>query len=110
MPTLNEDTFNVCSVSAAPYTTLSQQQDIQIFTMSMKDIDRELTLNRECQTEEISLSAAKNTNQHLEDVCQKLLTEFHDFLNVFDCTQISKLPPHHSYDHKIELTDNVTPS
>jgi len=44
------------------------------------------------------------TAQNLEDVKAKLPPEYQEFLDVFDRAQADKLPPHRSYDHKIELT------
>jgi len=39
----------------------------------------------------------------LEQVKIKLLSEYHDYLNVFDRAMIDQLSLHHFYDHKIEL-------
>ena len=36
-------------------------------------------------------------------------SEYHDFLDVFDKQAANVLPPHRSYDHKIELEPHVTP-
>ncbi len=39
----------------------------------------------------------------LEQVKIKLLTEYHDYLDIFDQAMINQLSSHHIYDHKIEL-------
>ncbi len=49
-------------------------------------------------------------NQNLEDIKVKLLLKYQNFLNIFDWAQADKLSSHHSYDHKIKLTSNVTSS
>jgi len=41
----------------------------------------------------------------LKQVKIKLLSEYHDYLNVFDRAMIDQLSSHHIYDHKIELID-----
>ena len=40
---------------------------------------------------------------------QALPQKYHEFLDVFDRSQVNKLPPHRPYDHKIELTGDTTP-
>ena len=44
-PTADDKPFQVCSVEAAPYAVLARQEEVQIFTMSMKDIDKQLALD-----------------------------------------------------------------
>ncbi len=48
--------------------------------------------------------------QNLEDIKVKLSSKYQDFLNVFDRVQADKLSSHRSYNHKIELTSDVTSS
>ena len=97
----------MCSVRAAPYAVLAHQEEVQIFAMSMKDIDKQLALDRECRAEEISIK--HSGSQHLEEVRQQLPAEYHEYLDVFDRSQASKLPPHRPYDHKIELAGDAAP-
>jgi len=40
-----------------------------------------------------------------EQVKIKLLSEYHDYLDIFDQAMINQLSSHHFYDHKIELID-----
>ena len=108
-PSKEDDTFNVCSIEAAPYTMLAHQKDTQIFALSIEDIDKQLVQKRDCHAERLSLSFIESVSQHLEDVCQMLPQKYHEFLNVFDCSQANKLPPHRPYDHKIELTGDTAP-
>jgi len=46
----------------------------------------------------------------LEQVKIKLLSEYHDYLDVFDRAMINQLSSHRFYDHKIELIDEETSS
>ncbi len=48
--------------------------------------------------------------QNLEDIKVKLSSKYQNFLDVFDWVQVDKLSSHHSYDHKIKLTNDVTSS
>ena len=73
----------------------------------MEDIDKQLALDQECRAEEISIK--HSGSQHLEEVHQQLPAEYHKYLDVFDHSQASKLPPHRSYDHKIELAGDAAP-
>jgi len=41
----------------------------------------------------------------LDQVKIKLLSEYHDYLDIFDQAMINQLSLHHFYDHKIELID-----
>ena len=106
-PTADDNPFYVCSVGAAPYAMLARQEEVQIFAMSMEDIDRQLALDRECHAEEISIK--HSASRHLEEVRQQLPAEYHEYLDVFDHSQASQLPPHRPYDHKIELTNDAAP-
>jgi len=46
----------------------------------------------------------------LEQVKIKLLSEYHDYLDIFDQAMINQLSLHRFYDHKIELIDEETSS
>ena len=71
----------------------------------MKDIDRQLTLDWECYAEKISIK--QSISQYLKKICQQLSAEYHKYLNVFNRSQVSRLPPHCLYNHKIELTNDA---
>ena len=106
----DDNTFNLCSVEVTLYTVLVYWENTQIFALSMKDIDRQLTVDWECQTEELNLSSAESVNQYLNNVYQVLSSKYHESLNVFDCSQISKLSSHYLYNLKIELISDATSS
>jgi len=78
--------------------------------MFIKDIDREIIYNTQCELNVINVFSVDETTQNLEDIKVKLSSKYQDFLNVFDQAQADKLSFHRSYDHKIELTSDATSS
>ncbi len=76
--------------------------------MSIEDIDRKIVYNIQCKLNILDVAFINATAQNLEDIKVKLSSKYQDFLDVFDRAQVDKLSSHRSYDHKIELTNNVT--
>ncbi len=58
----------------------------------------------ENKSEEVNLHELFHA-EVLKQVKIKLLSEYHDYLNIFDQAMIDQLSLHHFYDHKIELID-----
>lgn len=107
-----EDIFSIHSVGAAAFHSLakrSKSDNIQIFAMSMEDINTQLAFFRDSKAEAISLSAVETAGHNMEEIKAKLPPEYHEFSDVFDRSKADKLPPHRPYDHKIELTDSTPP-
>ena len=75
-----------------------------------KDIDRKIVYNTQCELDVINIFSVNKMTQNLEDIKVKLSSKYQNFLDVFDRAQADKLSSHHSYDHKIELTSDVTSS
>jgi len=71
-------------------------------------IDRLIT-TVENKSEEVNLHELFHA-EALEQVKIKLLSEYHDYLDVFDRAMINQLSLHHFYDHKIELINEETSS
>jgi hypothetical protein len=112
VPTSEEEVSSIHSIGAAAFQTLanrSKKDHTEVFAMSVEDIDREIAYNTQCNLDSISLPSIDETAQNLEDIKAKLPAEYQDFLDVFDRAQADKLPPHRSYDHKIELTSDAVP-
>ena len=88
-------TMNFSMIGVAPFNMLMQQvshaKNMEIFSISIRDIEKVL--------------APKSTT----DLAKKLLTEYHDFLNVFSQADSDILPSHHPYDYKIPLMEEKTP-
>jgi len=76
--------------------------------MFIKDIDREIIYNIQCDLNVINVFFTDEITQNLENIKVKLSLKYQNFLNVFDQAQIDKLSSHHLYDHKIKLTSDVT--
>ncbi len=76
--------------------------------MSIEDIDRKIIYNTQCELDVINVFSVNETTQNLEDIKVKLSLKYQNFLDVFDRAQANKLSSHRSYDHKIELTSDIT--
>ncbi len=78
--------------------------------MSIEDIDRKIVYNTQCELNVLDVAFIDASAQNLEDIKVKLSSKYQNFLDVFDWAQVDKLSSHRSYDHKIELTNDVTSS
>ncbi len=78
--------------------------------MSIEDIDRKIVYNTQCELNVLDVAFINASAQNLEDIKVKLSLKYQNFLDVFDRAQVDKLSSHRSYDHKIELTNDVTSS
>ncbi len=78
--------------------------------MFIKDINRKIIYNTQCNLNIINIFFIDEMIQNLENIKVKLSLKYQNFLNVFDWAQIDKLSSHHSYNHKIKLTSDVTSS
>ena len=79
------------AIAAAPFLSLAQEKNTQVFSVSIKDIEKALALKIEI------------------DPATVLPSEYHEFLDVFSHAEAPKLPEHHIYDPKITLTDGKEP-
>ncbi len=101
------------NVKTAPFHALikrSKKNRIEVFAMSIEDIDREIVYNTQCELNVLDVAFIDASAQNLEDIKIKLSSKYQNFIDVFDRAQADKLPSHRSYDHKIELTNDVTSS
>ncbi len=111
--TASKKNFFMFSVKTASFHALikwSKKNHIEIFAMSIEDIDREIVYNIQCKLNVLDITLINVLAQNLEDIKVKLSSKYQDFLDVFDWAQVDKLSSHRSYDHKIELTNDVTSS
>ncbi len=76
--------------------------------MSIENIDRKIVYNIQCELNVLDVAFIDTSAQNLEDIKVKLSSKYQNFLDVFDRAQVDKLSSHRSYDHKIELTNDVT--
>jgi len=97
-PTEEKELVNIVMIEAAAYRTLAKNKKIKIFFLTISEINKALS----------SAEGSAKLNEmtpvmSLEKLKKKLPIVYHDFLNVFDREKTTQLPPHRSYDHKIEL-------
>lgn len=67
-------------------------------------------MNREYQIKEISLSKVEFASQNLDNIRQKLPSEYYDYLDVFDRFQANHLFFYRTCDNKIELLVSLVSS
>ncbi len=105
--------FSMFSVRIESFHALikwSKKNCIKIFVMSIEDIDRKIVYNTQCELNVLDVAFIDASAQNLENIKVKLSLKYQNFLDVFDWVQVDKLSSHRSYDHKIELTNDVTSS
>jgi len=94
---------NIAMIETATYRMLVKRSNVKIFAVIISKIDRLIT-TAENKPEEVNLHKLSHA-EVLEQVKIKLLSEYHDYLDVFDQAMIDQLSSHRFYDHKIELID-----
>jgi len=102
------DSTNIAMIEVATYRMLVKRSDIKIFAVIILKIDQLIT-TAENKLEEVNLHELSHV-KILEQVKIKLLSKYHDYLDVFDRAMVDQLPSHRIYDHKIELIDEKTSS
>ncbi len=108
---IQKESFSIQNIDVISFQALvkrKKKSQIEIFAMFVEDIDRKIIYNTQCKLDVINVFSVNETTQNLEDIKVKLSSKYQDFLNVFDRAQADKLSSHHSYDHKIKLTSDVT--
>ncbi len=111
--TAEKESFSIQSINIASFKTLlnrSKKNKTEVFALFMMNINRKIAYNTQCDLNTLNVSSINETTQNLEDIKAKLLSEYHEFLDVFDRAQLNKLLSHRFYDHKIELTSDSTSS
>ncbi len=93
-------------IETAVYKMLVKQSDIKIFAVIILKIDW-LIITAENKLKEVNLHELSHT-EIFKQVKIKLLSEYHNYLDVFDWIMINQLSSHHFYDHKIELINERT--
>ena len=83
-----------------------KEKDTQIFFMIMKEI--ETALQDKTGTRTSDISSIDVVEISFEKIMSKLFIEYRDLKEAFDKTRANELPPHRSYDVKIELEGNTS--
>ncbi len=95
--------MNIAMIEAATYRMLVKWSDVKIFAVIILKINRLIT-TVENKSEEVNLHELSHA-ETLKQVKVKLLSEYHDYLDIFDQAMIDQLSLHCFYDHKIDLID-----
>ncbi len=109
--TIHKESFSIQSINVASFKTLlnrSKKNQTKVFALFMKNINRKITYNTQCNLNALNISFIKKTTQNLKAIKVKLSSEYHNFLDVFDRAQLNKLSLNRFYDHKIELISDST--
>jgi len=108
---IQKESFSIWSINVTSFKTLlnrSKKNQTEVFILFMKNIDRKIAYNTQCNLNALNVSFIEKTTQNLKAIKVKLSSEYDDFLNVFDRAQLNKLSSHCFYDHKIELISDST--
>ncbi len=111
--TIQKESFSIQSINITSFKILlnrSKKNQTEVFTLFMKNIDRKIAYNTQCNLNALNISFIEKTIQNLKAIKVKLSSEYHDFLDVFDRAQLNKLLSHCFYNHKIELISDSTSS
>ncbi len=103
IPKSTSGSTNIAMIETATYKMLVKWSDIKIFAVIILKIDQLIT-TVENKSEEVNLHELFHA-EVLKQVKIKLLSEYHDYLDIFDRAMINQLSLHCFYDHKIELID-----
>ncbi len=107
--TAQKELFSIQSINVASFKTLlnySRKNKIEVFALFMMNINRKITYNTQCDLNALNVSSINEMTQNFKDIKAKLLSKYHEFLDVFDRAQLNKLLSHRFYNHKIELTSD----
>lgn len=83
--------LDISMISAVAMHLNMRRRDNELFVSSIDEIDRELSSRNQVPVTE------------KEELMARLPNEYHEFVDVFSKTASDVLPPHRSYDHKIEV-------
>jgi hypothetical protein len=83
-----ESIIEIHSIAIVSFNTLSRQKDVKIFVVFMKNLKIQLK---------------KQDSSKIIDSKSIILSEYHDFLNVFSKENTNILSSHKKHDHRIKL-------
>jgi len=95
-------TFDICSITAEAFRLNMRQPNNVVFATSIYEIDCILQ-DREHQVVELSEIDQQPDETELQWLKRILPGEFRDCADVFSKEASNVLPPHRSYDHKIQI-------
>ncbi|KAG9665731.1 hypothetical protein KCU87_g10162, partial [Aureobasidium melanogenum] len=132
-PRLRSDPIKCAQISALAFKKFAKRKDYQIFSCSLRDLERATAQGTETGDRGLSLQRMEeelaepmnltpnlrldNMQTDLEayrkskDVDPALIlpNQYHEYLDVFSRKDAKTLPPHRSYDHAIDLVPGKEP-
>jgi len=85
--TIQKESFSIQSINIVLFKTLlnrSKKNQTEVFALFMKNIDRKIAYNTQCDLNTLNVFFIEKTTQNLKAIKVKLSSEYHDFLDVFD--------------------------
>jgi Reverse transcriptase (RNA-dependent DNA polymerase)/RNase H-like domain found in reverse transcriptase len=87
--------LDICMIGAAPFNLLVKKKDHELFSVTLKDVERALQIKK---------------NPSAEDIKKKLPADYHEYVDVFSRDLAETLPPHRpGIDHSIPLQTGTSP-
>jgi len=84
---IQKESFSIQNINVASFQTLikrKKKNQTEIFAMFIKDINREIIYNTQCELNVINVFSVNEMTQNLEDIKVKLSLKYQNFLNIFD--------------------------
>jgi hypothetical protein len=103
-------TIDICFISAAAFKMNLRRKDNTVGSISLYEIDRELQDRQEHQeaARPARLPGEQQENEtELQWLRRILPKEYSSYADVFSKEASNVLPPHRSYDHKIQIDDST---
>lgn len=91
-------------IGADAFQFLIKRPEMQIFSLSIFAINKALDTKHSSSKIQIALDGKATI-----DPLTKLPPEYHGYTDVFSVAESDKLPPHRSYNHKIQTEPGKTP-
>ena len=95
---LMDPRVEISMIGAAPLLALQQKEKLELFSLSLHEINQALKEDKQGKSLKASVDIRKVVPEH-----------FHEFLHIFEKAHADKLPPHRPYDHTIPLKEGTTP-
>jgi hypothetical protein len=83
--------MNIAMIEASTFNMISKRKNVSLFSVTLKDVEKHLE---------------KHSKSHIV-IKNVLLSEYYEFLDVFDKKAFNTFASHKFYDHKIVLKKNV---
>ena len=100
-------------IRATKFVQLVEDEDLPVMMLHIRAVTSETTSEKKAKPNSGGYEAqGKNDDKEMTDeevLKAKVPPEYHEFKDVFSAEEAKELPPHRSYDHKIETIDGQLP-